>query len=161
MKPGTPLTESIGKEFGPDLVSQENGVDRRALGSVVFAKPERMRALESLVHPEVRAAIASRVEELILGQKSGVIVVEAIKLLESPLLEMTDAVWFVTCSRQHQETRLRHERGLTGIDAENRIASQPQFDLSGVCTIIENNGSNAELARRVDVEWSRLAPVDG
>ena len=156
MRPGTRLTERVAAEFGPGILTSNQGIDRRALGSAVFGHPERLEALERLVHPDVRAAILARVDQVRGEGRVGVVVVEAIKLLSSPLAELTDAVWFIQCGTAQQRERLRTERGLAGRDAESRIEARPEFDLSKVTTVIDNNGSQADLARHVDREWDKL-----
>jgi dephospho-CoA kinase len=156
MRPGTRLTERVAAEFGPGILTTNQGIDRRALGSAVFGHPERLEALERLVHPEVRAAILARLDQVRGEGRAGVVVIEAIKLLSSPLAELTDAVWFIQCGTEQQRERLRTERGLAGSDAEIRIGARPEFDLSKVTTAIDNNGSQVDLARKVDREWNKL-----
>jgi dephospho-CoA kinase len=156
MKPGTKLTDVIAREFGQEVLSKDQGIDRRSLGSIVFAEPERLKALERLVHPEVRTEIASRIDALIRAHESGIVVIEAVKLLESPLLDMIDVVWFVGCTVQNQRTRLESERGQSGAEAQNRMSSAPSFDFSRVTTVINNDGSRRDLAADVDREWDLL-----
>ncbi len=156
MRPGTRLMERVATEFGPGILTSNQGIDRRVLGSAVFGHPERLEALERLVHPEVRAAILARLDQVRGEGRAGVVVIEAIKLLSSPLADLTDAVWFIQCGTEQQRDRLRTERGLAGRDAESRIEARPEFDLSKVTTVIDNNGSQADLARHVDREWDKL-----
>jgi dephospho-CoA kinase len=161
MRSGAPLTQAIAREFGPSVVTADQAVDRKALGAIVFACPDRLRVLERLVHPEVRRAVVQRIIEVRKRERQGTIVLEAVKLLESPLLGMTDAVWLVVCSTENQRTRLLGARGQSGSEAENRIAAQPPFDVAHITAVIEHNGSLQDLARRVDREWSHMLELPG
>ena len=40
--------------FGPNIVDAEGGVDREALGDLVFGDPASLRQLEEIVHPRVQ-----------------------------------------------------------------------------------------------------------
>ena len=54
--PGGALAEAVVARFGEGVRSADGGVDRKALGAVVFADAEALGALNRLVHPAVRAA---------------------------------------------------------------------------------------------------------
>ena len=43
----------LAETFGPEILSADGSVDRRALGALVFADPERLRLHESIVHPVI------------------------------------------------------------------------------------------------------------
>src|SRR6187431_768741 len=89
MLPGAPAYQPVVETFGRFIVDPEGQIDRARLGALAFAVPEAMFALEKIVHPVVGQAI----QALIARAKQRVIVVEAIKLLESDLAGMVDAVW--------------------------------------------------------------------
>jgi dephospho-CoA kinase len=44
--------EVITARFGDGILDSGGGIDRRKLGAQVFGRPEEMRALEAIVHPE-------------------------------------------------------------------------------------------------------------
>src|SRR5690348_16179201 len=56
--PGTPGLAAVAAEFGPGVLAADGTLDRPALGAVVFADPERLAALNAIVHPLVRARSA-------------------------------------------------------------------------------------------------------
>src|SRR5918911_3095528 len=116
MAPGTPEWEQLVARFGRDVLQPDSTVDRRALGAIVFADPVALRDLERIVHPGVRARIRAR----FAATDRPVIVVEAIKLLESGLYLEVDAVWAVVAAREARVRRLVETRGLTVSEAEAR-----------------------------------------
>jgi len=147
----TPVTAAIQDRFGPKVVTVDGSVDRGRLGNVVFGDPAALRDLEAIVHPEVRAEIRQRVRSY-AGQ-DGVVVVDAVKLLQSDLLPLCEAVWVVQCTRQVEMARLVDIRGLSPDKARQRLDAQPVFDSPAVTWVIENSGSFAELESQVRAAW--------
>jgi dephospho-CoA kinase len=49
---------AVARRFGAGVMHPDGGVDRRALGAVVFADPAARRDLEAIVHPRVFARLA-------------------------------------------------------------------------------------------------------
>jgi dephospho-CoA kinase len=83
-------------------------------------------------------------------------VVDAVRLLQSELLALSDAVWVVRCAPETQMERLMTIRKMTSAAAEGRLAAQPSFSHPRVTTVIENSGSPQELRDRVDGAWKSL-----
>ena len=52
-EPGTSCFDSILQALGSDLKGENGQIDRRKLGAKVFADPEMLRKLESIVWPEI------------------------------------------------------------------------------------------------------------
>jgi dephospho-CoA kinase len=154
MTPGTAVTDAIRQTFGPGVVRPDGSVDRARLGRLVFADPDSLRRLEEIVHPAVRRLVRERIQRL-EGQ-TGIVVVDAVKLLQSELLELCDAVWVVQCSSEAQRRRLTEVRQLTDEEAQSRLNAQPSFLHSRVMRVIENSGSVEELRREVEAGWRDL-----
>ncbi len=89
-----------------------------------------------------------------------VIVVEAIKLLESPLRQQCDAIWVTDAPQEVQVERLMRKRGMSREDALQRIHSQPAQaqKLAAASVIINNTGSYEDLWKQVSEAWTRIAP---
>src|SRR5262249_30250227 len=51
VEPGEPALAAIAAEFGPSVIGPDGRLDRKALGAIVFADPERRRKLEAMTHP--------------------------------------------------------------------------------------------------------------
>ena len=122
LAPGTAEVEAVYTRFGVDLRQPDGGLDRAALGRIVFSDPDALRDLETIVHPAVRPRILAELED---ARESGAaaVVIEAIKLVEGGLAELCDEVWLITCPAEAQLQRLV-ERGTAIDDARERIAAQ-------------------------------------
>ena len=53
--PGTDGLAEVVEAFGPGVLGTDGGLDRVALGDIVFADPEKLAKLNSIVHPRVGA----------------------------------------------------------------------------------------------------------
>jgi dephospho-CoA kinase len=165
MSPGGSAYSSVVTAFGPEILSPGSGqphagaqsaapIDRRALGAIVFSDPAALRRLEALVHP----AVIRRVEEQIVATTARVVVVEAIKLLESGMAETYEAIWVTACSEVIQRERLMRLRGLTSEVASTRIQAQPPQEekAARADVVIHTDGSLAETRAQVLAAWEAL-----
>lgn len=148
-----PVRKAIIAAFGPEIV-RDGAIDRRSLGEIVFRDPVRLRQLEQIVHPEV----AHEIDREIGASCQAVVVVEAIKLIESGLYRDCDAIWVVTSSPANQMERLAGMRGLSEGEARMRMDAQPPQSekVARAHVVIDNNGSMDQLLRRVETEWARV-----
>jgi dephospho-CoA kinase len=154
MAAGTATSREVGRAFGPEALKADGSVDRAALARIVFADAVARTRLEAIVHPAVRRAIRQRIEEL--KGRRGIVVVDAVRLLQSDLLPLCDWVWVVRCDEGEQRRRLRENRGMDEESIEGRLAAQPSFDHPRVTRVIDNSGSVEELRRQVERMWSEL-----
>ncbi|MCS7088559.1 MAG: dephospho-CoA kinase [Thermoflexales bacterium] len=150
--PGTPAFAAIVQRFGPSVVQPDGFLDRRALGRIVFADQSRLRELESIVHPPVRAMIRER---LASAPHNSIVVLEVIRLFESGLDALCDAVWVTHCSEEQQRARLIRERGFSADEAEQRIRiqSSPSEKIARADVVIDTGGSLEETRRQVEHAW--------
>lgn len=154
MQPGTDTTREIARTFGDDVLAAGGGVHRARLAEIVFGDPPRLAALEAIVHPAVRTAIRDRIGEL--AGRSDVVVIDAVKLLQSDLLDMVETVWVVSCSPDVQLRRLTEIRSMTPAQAQGRLRAQPSFQHPRVSRVIENSGSLDDLRNQVSAAWQEL-----
>src|SRR6266849_10937109 len=78
-EPGQPIARKVGAAFGESVLAADGGVDRGALGELVFRDREAMQRLEAIVHPAVPEAMRRELEGVSVA---GVAVIDAVKLLE-------------------------------------------------------------------------------
>jgi dephospho-CoA kinase len=150
----TPETAAIAERFGSNLRQSDGTIDRRRLGDIVMADESARLDLEQILYPGVRKAILERVDQ----SRAAVVVLDAIRLIESGLVDRCDAVWVVTCSRASQEQRLRASRGFSKEQVALRIDAQtPQSaKVARATCVLTNDGSFEDLDRQVASAWSSL-----
>lgn len=150
---------------GQEILDSSGAIDRARLSTLVFGNAQLLRKLELVVHPAVAALRDEKLREL-KGQNKPpeVVVLEAVKLIESGQARDCREVWCVMCSPQTQLRRLMENRSLSEDEARARLATQPPFeekqrilDALGIALIrIENEGSLAAMEARVQQQWNQL-----
>jgi len=141
-------------EFGPEIVKGDGDIDRQALGRIVFSDPEKLRRLEEIEHPIVRRII----DEEIGQADEEIVVLDAIKLIESGWADKCDTVWVVICRREQQIERLQKSRGYSREDAEMRVSAQsdPALKVARADIVIDNSGTLEETHKQVQSAWATL-----
>ncbi|GHF41292.1 dephospho-CoA kinase [Kitasatospora xanthocidica] len=154
--PGTDGLAAVAAEFGPGVLREDGTLDRPALGAIVFADPERLKALNAIVHPLVRARSA----ELEAAAAPDAVVVHDVPLLaENGLASLFDLIVVVDAADEVRLDRLVRLRGMAEAEALARMDAQAsRVDrLSIADLVIDNGGGLAELTARVDEVWAELA----
>jgi dephospho-CoA kinase len=151
MRPGTRVHAQIVDVFGPRVVTAGGEIDRQRLGAIVFSDPTSLKRLEAIVHPATLEAIERR----IAATCADVVVIEAIKLIESSLAEKCDSVWVTRCRQEQQIERIMRARDLSQAAAKKRIEAQPPQEEKVACAdvVIDNAGSLSATREQVEAAW--------
>jgi len=143
--------------FG-DAILKNGDIDRRALGELIFKDPTLRAKLEGVIHPWIRKEF----EEAVASLKAGETLVYEIPLLfETNGADRFDCVITVEAEMDNRIARLR-TRGLHISEIESRIAAQASREQreSIADFVIENDGSEDDLLRKVENIWEELADKD-
>ncbi len=154
---GAPGYQPVVEAFGKFILSPDGQIDRVKLGRLVFSDPEAMNRLESIVHPLVMQAV-----DLIVSRSTqSVIVIEAIKIINTELNGMCDSLWVTYAPEEIQLSRLMQNRGMTEKDARQRIASQTEqeLQLNTANVIIKNVSTYEDTWRQVVNNWQKHVSV--
>ena len=153
--PGTPGLAAVVEAFGEEVLTADGSLDRPRLGSIVFADPEKLAVLNSIVHPLVRR----RSRELEEAAAEDAVVVHDVPLLaENGLAPLYDVVIVVDADAETQLDRLVRLRGMTEEDARARMAAQASREQRRAIAdvVIDNDVPLEELERRVKDVWADL-----
>ena len=163
LTPGQPTCSQVVKSFGEGILTPAGQIDRAKLGAIVFRDAAALRRLEELVHPAAIERIKCKLKALeakVNSENAGkqIVVVEAIKLLESGLAEICDSVWVVTCAREQQIQRLQATRALTQEEAILRIDAQPPQaeKIARADAVIDNSDALEETRAQVHRHLARI-----
>ena len=149
------LLASLRERFPEAFLS--GGLDRKALGGIVFASPDKRRALERLTHGRVIDAVEKQIETA--GQRGFTIAaVEAPLLPESPFRDRFDAVVGVTAPLEERIGRVIARDGVSREYAAVRIAAQPDdiYYRKTCLAVIENDAGPDALELRAKETLSRI-----
>jgi dephospho-CoA kinase len=151
---GTVGYSAIVQTFGTKVLGEDKEIDRAKLAAEVFGDPAKLSKLEQIMHPRVIARILEARKMLREGE---VLVIEAIKLLESGLRNVCDEIWVVVAPREVMLERLA-ARGLSRAEAELRLRNQYTEEefRSAADVVIENDAGRDRIKDRVQAEWTRV-----
>lgn len=153
-----PAFKPIVQHFGQWIVDDDGEINRKKLGQIVFNDPKSLKKLEDIVHPYIYTAV----EFLISKTNKKVIVIEAIKILNSPLRDICNTIWVTSATRENQFSRLIKNRQLTPSDAQSRIESQDPaiFKLQHADHIIDTNSTIEKTWQQVQTGWDKYVGED-
>lgn len=155
---GAPGYKPIVQTFGTWILTPAGDIHRGRLGKIVFSDPEALEKLEKIVHPLVDNAV----DILISRSKHQVIVIEAIKILESSLRGACDSIWVTTANPETQLARLIERRGMAESEARQRITAQPPQEkkIAAADVVIQNDGDYENAWRQVHAGWHNFVPSE-
>ncbi|MCL8024298.1 dephospho-CoA kinase [Nocardioides bruguierae] len=159
VEPGTPGLEAVVASFGAGVLAEDGGLDRPALGRLVFGDPDARARLEAIIHPLVRARGAELEEAARAEHGPDALVVHDIPLLaETGRAGEFDAVLVVDAPDDVRIERMVSTRGWTPEEAAARIAAQATREarLAVATHVVENTGTREDLRERVAAVLARL-----
>lgn len=160
VEPGTPGLAAVIAEFGEDVLSADGTLDRPKLGTIVFTDPQKLQALNAIVHPLVGARSA----ELEAAAGPDAVVVHDVPLLtENGLAPLYDLVVVVDATPDTQLDRLVRLRGMAESEAKARMEAQASREkrLAIADLVIDNDGPLEALEPQVREVWQNLRDRTG
>ncbi len=152
---GAPGYKPVVEMFGSWILDQSGEIDRKKLAKIVFADSDALIRLEKITHPFVFQAI----DFMIKRSSQAIIVIEAIKLLETDLHKSCDSIWVVTAPPQVQISRLMRSRNMSEAEARQRLAVQsPQEKkVAAASVVIQNHSTYEETWKQVTSAWQKIS----
>lgn len=115
-----PVKQKLISEFG-DTILQNNEINRRKLGELVFGNNDNLILLNSIVHPEIRNRILEEQEK---NKDKEFIFVDVALLFEAKFDDLVDKTIVVYVDESTQLTRLMRRNLISKEEALSRIKSQ-------------------------------------
>ncbi|GIW08205.1 MAG: dephospho-CoA kinase [Dehalococcoidia bacterium] len=142
--------------FGEGILTEDGEIDRKRLGAIVFADPEKLKQLNAISHPRIRAMALDEIAALRARGDVEIAVVDAALLFEGHWDDFCDEVWVVYVPEELALERLVARNGLTEEQARERIRAQMPIDEKKARgdVIIDNSGSLADLEAKVEEAWA-------
>ncbi|RPI07834.1 MAG: dephospho-CoA kinase [Actinobacteria bacterium] len=152
-EPGQPVLAAIVERFGSGVLSADGRLDRAGLAEIVFADPDSLRDLNSIVHPAVGVEIARRIAA---EQDSGRVVVLDVPLLVETGRGGLSGIVVVDVPTETAVERLVLQRGMSEDDARARVAVQASRNerLAKADVVIDNSTTREDLEKRVAEVWA-------
>jgi dephospho-CoA kinase len=160
VEPGTPALAAVADRFGAEVLGADGGLDRPALGRVVFGNPTALRDLEALPHPAIWARTAQLVRD---AGPDAVVVHDMPLLVEKGMAAEYHLVVVVGAGEGVRVRRLVEHRGMPEADARARIAAQAGDDARRAAADVwlDNEATPEALRAQVLRLWhERIEPFD-
>jgi phosphopantetheine adenylyltransferase/dephospho-CoA kinase len=155
--PGTSCCNALIANFGDEIKADDGGINRKALGGIVFSSSEKMKELQSIVWPEIRRMLEDSIRES-REQGAKFIVIEAAVMLEAGWQDMMDEVWVVVVPPEQALERLVVRNSLSAEEAQKRIDAQMSNEsrIAYATLVLENTGTKGNLEEKIGERMSAL-----
>lgn len=121
---GTECYEQLLARFGAQIINLQNDeIDRRALGAIVFNDSSKMKELTDIVWPQIRRMIQDSTEEL-SQRGENLVLLEAAVLIEAKWTDLVNVLICVEASQETTISRLIKRNSFSEAEARSRIAAQ-------------------------------------
>lgn len=152
--PNSEAWRQVVAAFGQEILTAEGEIDRRKLGSIVFADPAELARLNGIMHPLMAGMVEERKAELASAGET-VAVVEAAVLFEAGWDSLVDEVWTTYSPVETVVERLRARNGLSEEEARKRINSQMSVEERNRRSdvVVDNSTDLETLERGVKDLW--------
>ena len=140
--------------FGPEIVDQDQNIDRTKLAQIVFSDDKALKDLENIIHPLVR----DKTNEIMDKQTPETIIVNEVPLLlEKQMQSIYDFLVIVISSEKNRLARLA-DNGINLEQAKARMAKQVDDEARKAAAdfLIVNDGSLEQLEVDVQKIWQTL-----
>ena len=105
------VIEKIRGFWGEQVVDENGGISRKALGNIVFHNKAELKKLTGLVHPLIEIEEKALIERYQKDPEIVAIVLDIPLLLENGLETWCDKLVFVDCDEEKRLERLRKNKG--------------------------------------------------
>ena len=148
------MLAALDAAFG-GVLDQNGALDRPKLASIVFADPEKLKKLNAITLPYIRAA---SLEAMRAQGDCPFVLYDAPTLFEVGADDLCERIIGVLADTEVRVQRIMARDGLDETAARARIGAQPDADFYRArCDyIVENNGGLADLQRQADAIFEDL-----
>ena len=162
VRKGAPAYHDTVAHFGEAVLQDDGEIDRKRLAAVIFNDPAEQRALERIVHPQVKQEIARSLDLIRRETPDALVIVDVPLLFESGMDRGLAAAIVVYVPEQIQLERLMARDALTQPEALARIRAQmPIEKKKSLATLVIDNSGSLERTRDQTLEVYRRLSQQG
>jgi dephospho-CoA kinase len=156
-QPDTATWRELVKTFGSGILAENNTIDRKKLGAIVFSNAAELKQLNAIIHPRITKLLKQRIADY-RRKGASVIVLDAPVLFEANAKSLVEEVWVVVSDETNVITRAAARTGLKEEQIKARIRSQLSNEerINRAQVVIRNDGTKADLQKKVKELWEQL-----
>ena len=156
MEPGRECYLPIVRLFGRQITDESGNLNRKRIAELIFRDQEKLRQMNQIVHPAVKAYVRRAIAE---EEKAGTsyVFIEAALLIEDHYDEICDELWYIYADERVRRDRLRRDRNYSDdrIDSimENQLSEE---EFSEHCDFeVDNSGAFEETIKQIARRMSK------
>ncbi|WBW95881.1 dephospho-CoA kinase [Oceanirhabdus sp. W0125-5] len=144
------INKRIRSEFGAEVFLNEETLNRKMLGNIIFKDAEKKKSFENIIIPYIIKEIRERID-LLEKEKEKIIVLDAPTLMENKLNEEMDYNITVWVDRETQIERVMERDKSSRGEVISRIDSQMSLDKKKELSdfTIDNRGEVEDTLKQV------------
>ena len=151
--PGTPGLKALTEAFGEDILTADGTLDRKRLGSLIFADQSQRERLNHILHPFIIARQDEIMNAWEAKDPDGIGIIDAALMIESGGYKRFDKLIVVHCRPEVQLERLMLRDKLSRDEALRRISAQmPQEEKQRFADYLIDTSDGFESTRSRTVE---------
>ena len=152
------VRDQVVARLGPEVLTTDRSVDRRAVATRVFADPDSLTWLEQLLHPLAEDELAQWADAL-RAKAAGfpLLVYESPLLFESGRADRFDRVLVVTADPATRAARVVARGGLAELESRSARLWPDERRCAAADDVVRNDGSTEELQQQIDDYIARYA----
>ncbi len=139
----TDVKKALVDTFSAVILAENGEIDRKALGKIVFADSEKLRALNKIVH----GAILERCFALCENSGSDICLIDGSELESSGADKKCDVMVVTVADEEVRLERIMARDNISREEALSRMKSQKDYSKEAI--IIENNSDEKSLRNKI------------
>ncbi len=153
-----PAYQEVVQRFGTRILDASGEIDRRRLGALVFADPEKLRELNAILHPRIIARVEELADSFHIGNPRAVILVDAALIYEAGIGGRFAKMIVAWCRPEQQIERLMAKADISRPEAEQRVAAQmpPEEKRRRADYVIDSSGTLENTRAQVEAIYAEL-----
>ncbi len=161
LAPGAEAWGPVVAAFGNGILKENGEIDRRKLGALVFDQPERLAALNAIMHPPIFRRQEQLLAEAATADPHGIAVVEAAIMFETGSQERYAKIIVAACPEERQIERAMRRDQLTREQVLARLARQLPLSekIKRADYVIDTSGTKEETLRQTERVYESLRSI--
>lgn len=155
--PGSEGLRLLNMFFGSEIIQSDGCLDRKRLGKIAFADPDKLRLVEKILHPLIKERLEDVLKSAEL-RNVDIVIYENSLIVESDTVKNFDALIVAYVNPDEQISRVMKRNGFSEEEARQRLSAQAPLAQKVVLAdyVIATAGTKIESQRQVCAVWQDL-----
>lgn len=158
MSPGGEIWRELVRHFGQSILKNDQEIDRKKLGAIIFRDKAERDYLNSLTHPPIMEKVRQTIRKLEEEGGYDIYITEAALVIEAGFHQFYDRLILTHCRLEIQVERLCRRDGISPEQALEKIRSQTPAEekIPLAHYLIDTSGSLEETIEQTEQVYLNL-----